>query len=300
MEVLKSLFEQIIKAVMSFNFLSDVFDVFLVAFLIYNAIKLLRGTRAFLILKAIFIVGVVYAAVSLLNMEASEYIFKILFDNSIIIFLILFSPELRQMLESVGRRSIKSIALFSFKSDADRTVMTLKTINDVCKASASMSRKQCGALIVFEKATPLQDIISTGTKINAESSIELINSIFFKNSALHDGALIIREAGLCAAGCILPLTENDAFDSELGTRHRAALGMSEVSDAAVVVVSEENGMISLACGGELRRGVSTGDLREFLTDYLIETDEESADESVVGRIKNLMSSSKKDDKEEKK
>lgn len=300
MEMLKTLFDQVIKAVMSFDFLSDVFDVFLVAFLIYNAIKLLRGTRAFLILKAIFIVGVVYAAVSLFNMEASEYIFKILFDNSIIIFLILFSPELRQMLESVGRRSIKSISLFSFKSDADRTVKTLKTINDVCKASASMSRKQCGALIVFEKATPLQDIISTGTKINAESSTELISSIFFKNSALHDGALIIREARLSAAGCILPLTENDAFDSELGTRHRAALGMSEVSDAAVVIVSEENGMISLACGGELRRGVSTGDLREFLTDYLIETDEEAVEESVVGKIKSLMSTSKKDNKEEKK
>lgn len=298
--MLKTLFDQVIKAVMSFDFLSDVFDVFLVAFLIYNAIKLLRGTRAFLILKAIFIVGVVYAAVSLFNMEASEYIFKILFDNSIIIFLILFSPELRQMLESVGRRSIKSISLFSFKSDADRTVKTLKTINDVCKASASMSRKQCGALIVFEKATPLQDIISTGTKINAESSTELISSIFFKNSALHDGALIIREARLSAAGCILPLTENDAFDSELGTRHRAALGMSEVSDAAVVIVSEENGMISLACGGELRRGVSTGDLREFLTDYLIETDEEAVEESVVGKIKSLMSTSKKDNKEEKK
>lgn len=300
MDVIRNLFEQIIKAITSFDFLSDVFDVFLVAFLIYHSIKLLRGTRAFLILKAIFLVGIVYFIVSLFNMEASEYIFKILFDNSIIIFLILFSPELRQMLESVGRRSIKSISLFSFKSDADRTVKTLKSVNDVCKASASMSRKQCGALIVFEKATPLQDIIATGTKLNAESSIELISSIFYKNSALHDGALIIREARLCAAGCILPLTDNDAFDSELGTRHRAALGMSEVSDAAIVVVSEENGAISLACGGELRRGVSTGDLREFLIDYLIESDEELVDESVIGRIKSLLQTSRKDKKEEEK
>lgn len=298
MEAFKNFFNEIFKAMMSFDFLFDIFDVGLVVLLIYQSIKLLRGTRAFLILKAVFFVGIVYAVVSLLNMEASEYIFKLLFDNSIIIFLILFGPELRQMLENVGRRSIKNISFFSFKSDAERTAIMLSTINDVCKVSSSMSRKQCGALMVFEKETPLSDIIATGTKIDADSSAELISSIFFKNSALHDGALIIKDARLYAAGCILPLTENESFDSELGTRHRAALGMSEVSDAAVVVVSEENGMISLACGGELRRGVSTGDLREFLTEYLIQANGDNGDTTILGRAKNKVFGLKKENKEE--
>lgn len=286
MDSFLNFFDEVIKAIMSFNFLTDILDVCLVVFLVYNTIKLLRGTRAFLLLKAIFIVAIVYAVVSFLDMEASEYLFKILFDNSIIIFLILFGPELRQMLENVGRRSFKNIPFFSFKSDANRSVAMRLTINDVCKVSSSMSRKQCGALIVFEKETPLRDIVATGTKIDAESSAELISSIFFKNSALHDGAVIIRDARIYAAGCILPLTENELFDSELGTRHRAALGMSEVSDAAVVVVSEENGMISLACGGELRKGISTGTLRKFLTDYLIQSDDKKSDGTILKRIKN--------------
>ncbi len=297
MEMFTNLIREIGKAIMSFDFLSDILDVILVTILIYHSIKLLRGTRAFLILKAIFIVGIVYLFVSLLNMQASEYLLKLLFDNSIIIFLILFSPELRQMFENVGRRSIKNISFLSFKSDTDMSASMLSTINDVCKVSSSMSRKQCGGLIVFEKEVPLGDIISTGTKIDAASSSELISSIFFKNSALHDGALIIRDARLYAAGCILPLTENDTVDSDLGTRHRAALGMSEVSDAAVVVVSEENGMISLACKGELRRGVSTGDLREFLTGYLIKTDNNTSNATIIGRAKSRVRNTKKENKE---
>ncbi len=296
MNSIYAFFDEIYKAIVSFDFVSDFLDVFFVAFLIYQAIKLLRGTRAFLVLKAILIVAVVYSVVLLLNMEASEYIFKLLFDNSIIIFLVLFSPEIRQMLESVGRRTIKNISFLPFKSEAERSLITLSAINDVCKASSSMSRKQCGALIVFEKGTPLQEIIATGTTVDAASSPELISSIFFKNSALHDGALIIREGRLFAAGCILPLTDNDALDSELGTRHRAALGISEQSDAAAVVVSEENGMISLACKGELRRGVSTGDLREFLSDYLTFSEINNNGTGFIGRARKRISAARKEGK----
>ena len=268
----KAFIDEISKAVLSFDFLSDLVDVAFVAFLIYQVIKLLRGTRAFQIIKAICIVAVVYMLVSLFNMEASEYIFRIVFDNAIIIFMILFSPELRQVLENVGRRSIRQIPLFSSRQEAQYNVVLRSTINDVCKAVSSMSRKKCGALIVFENKTPLREIIETGTVIDAVSSPELINSLFFKNSALHDGALIIRDGKIYSAGCILPLTENDLPQSDLGTRHRAALGMSENSDAAVVVVSEETGAISLACSGNLRRDISTGDVREFLIDYLVEND----------------------------
>ena len=132
-----------------------------------------------------------------------------------------------------------------------------------------MSDKKIGALIVFERNTMLGDIINTGTTVDAKVSRELINSLFFPNSALHDGGVVIRDGRAIAAGCILPLTENNSLSSELGTRHRASLGISEKSDAVAVVVSEETGKISIACGGELERGISDGVLIERLMDYIL-------------------------------
>lgn len=268
MDGIVNFFDEIGKAFLSFDFLSDLLDVAFVTFLIYNAIKLLRGTRAFQVLKAILILIIVFGLVNLFGMEASEYIFKQIFNNAILIFLILFSPEIRQILENVGRRSLKNIPIFNIKNDEVFLELQRSVINDVCKAAGDMSAKRCGALIVFEKDAPLKDVIETGTVIDAASSPELINSIFFKNSALHDGALVVSLGKLYSAGCILPLTQN-SLDSELGTRHRAAIGMSEASDAAVVIVSEENGHISLACGGKLSRNLSTSHLREQLFDYLL-------------------------------
>lgn len=132
-----------------------------------------------------------------------------------------------------------------------------------------MSDKKIGALIIFERNTMLGDIINTGTVVDAKVSRELINSLFFPNSALHDGGVVIRDGRIKAAGCILPLTDNNLLSSELGTRHRASLGISEKSDAVAVVVSEETGKISIACGGELERGVSDGVLMERLMDYIL-------------------------------
>ena len=132
-----------------------------------------------------------------------------------------------------------------------------------------MSDKKIGALIIFERDTMLGDIINTGTTVDAKVSRELINALFFPNSALHDGGVVIRDGRVIAAGCILPLTDNNSISSELGTRHRASLGISEKSDAVAVVVSEETGYISIACGGELERGISDGVLIERLMDYIL-------------------------------
>ncbi len=261
--------EKIGDALLSFNFLSDFLDILLVAFIIYEGIKLIRGSRTFQLIKGIVVLGVVYALVKLFNMEACEYLLSVLFENGLIILVVLFSPELRNILEKFGRRSFSNISFFGLRnSDSFEKVVT-STVNDFCKSASDLSDSKTGALVVFEKDAPLQEIIKTGTILDAQSSPELFNGLFFKNSALHDGAVVVRDGRIYAAGCILPLTQNNTIDSELGTRHRAAIGMSEHSDAVVVIVSEETGSISVAVNGVLTRDVTRGKLREMLLDELV-------------------------------
>lgn len=261
--------EKIGDALLSFNFLSDFLDILLVAFIIYEGIKLVRGSRTFQLIKGIVFLGVVYALVKLLNMEACEYLLSVLFQNGLIILVVLFSPELRNILEKFGRRSISDFSFLNFKNGETIEKEVTSTVNAFCKAANDLSDTKTGALVVFEKNAPLQEIIKTGTVLDAQSSPELFNGLFFKNSALHDGAVIVRDSRIYAAGCILPLTQNNALDSELGTRHRAAIGVSEQSDAVVVVVSEETGAISVAVNGVLTRDVTSGKLREMLLSSLI-------------------------------
>ena len=283
-------FEDILKAFISFNFLSDLLDVLFVTFIIYEAVKLLRGTRAIQLIRGIILLVAVYFVILLFNMEASSYLFSKLFENAIIIVLILFSPEIRHALESVGRSSLSNLGLFSFKTSEERRERVRSGINAVCKACSDMSATQTGALIVFENEAPLADIINTGTLIDAVISNELVSGIFFKNSTLHDGAVVIRDGKLYAAGCILPLTKNQTLGSELGTRHRSALGMSEESDAIVVVVSEETGTISMARNGELIRDVPVANLREVLIEYLLRNEEHPGGAS--DRLKKLIRGNK--------
>ncbi len=261
--------EKIGDALLSFNFLSDFLDILLVAFIIFEGIKLIRGSRTFQLIKGIAFLGVVFGFVKLLNMEASEYLMSILFQNGLIILVVLFSPELRNILEKFGRRSISDFSFFNFRNGETFEKELTLTVNNFCKAAGDLSDTKTGALVAFEKSAPLQEIIKTGTILDAQSSPELFNGLFFKNSALHDGAVVVRDSRIYAAGCILPLTQNNTLDSELGTRHRAAIGLSEQSDAVVVVVSEETGAISVAVNGTLTRDVTTGKLREMLLSQLI-------------------------------
>lgn len=270
MESIKIFFDKIIGALMSFSFPSDLLDVILVAFIIYEAIKLMRGSRTSQIIKGIGFLFVLYFIVRVLRMEASLFLLTTLFENGLIILVVLFSPELRKVLEKFGGQSIKGIPFLSFKSDEEYEKEVKEVVNDFCKSSVEMSESNTGALVVFEKRNSLKDIVETGTIVDAASSSELFNSLFFKNSALHDGAVVVRDGKIYAAGCILPLTQNRGLDSELGTRHRAAIGITEHSDAIAVVVSEENGYISFAKNGNLTRNVSSSELREMLLDELID------------------------------
>ncbi len=259
-------FEEFKRAVFSFDRISDLLDVLLVAFVIYSIIKLIRETRAIQLAKGVLLLAVLYVIVSLLDMQASEYIMSFVFGNLLLILIVIFSPEIRHALESMGRSSVSNINIFNFRNRSDDLLEenVRNAINCVCRACADMSDKKIGALIVFEKDTMLGEIIKTGTAVDALVTTELIGNIFFPKAPMHDGAAIIKDGRVAAAGCILPLTDNNELSSELGTRHRAAIGLSESSDAVVAVVSEETGAISVAEKGVLKRGISDGDLREIL------------------------------------
>ena len=285
MEVISGYFDKLAGAIMSFNFVSDLLDILLVAIVIYEGIKLLRGSRTFQLIKGIAFLAVLYLLVKVCQMEASEYLLSVLFENGLIILVVLFSPELRKILERFGKQSLKGISLFNLKNNVDYEKTINNTVNDFCKASADMRESKTGALVVFERADSLQEIAETGTIVDAQSSSELFNGLFFKNSALHDGAVIVREGRIYAAGCILPLTQNNSLDSELGTRHRAAIGMSEQGDAIVVVVSEETGKISVAKNGSLSRDVAHGELREILLGELLESNDTVKPSEKIKKIK---------------
>lgn len=277
-------FEQIKRAIFSFNSIGDILDVILVTFVIYSAIKFIKDTRAFQLVKGVIILAVGYLLVSLLNMEVSKYALSLLFSNLLIILVIIFSPEIRTALESVGRRSVSNFNIFNLKNrDENEIQESIKSsINAVSRACSDMSDKQIGALIVFEKETMLGDISKTGTSLDATVTPELISNIFFPKAPMHDGAVVIKEGRVVSAGCILPLTGRNNLSSELGTRHRAAVGMTENTDAVVVVVSEETGMISIAEKGVLKRGISAGELRETLTKALVK--ENDKDNNKIKKI----------------
>lgn len=277
--------DKIAGALSSFNFTSDLMDIILVTIVIYELIKLVRGSRTFQLIKGIGLLAILFALVKFFNMEASEFLFSVLFENGLLILVVLFAPELRKILERFGRQSVRNISIFNFNNGVEYEKNIKETINSFCKASADMSETKTGALVVFEKDAPLSDISATGTVVDAKASVELFNGLFFKNSALHDGAVIVRDGRIHAAGCILPLTQNTSLASELGTRHRAAIGMSEQSDAIVVVVSEETGAISVARNGKLIRDVSNGQLREILLDsFIVKEENEPKSKKIKNRI----------------
>ncbi len=281
-EFFTDLFEQIKRALLSFDGISDLLDVILVAFVIYSGIKLIRETRAFQLAKGVLLLAGIYLIVTLFEMRASEFILSFIFTNLLMILVVIFAPELRHALESMGRSSVSVFNIFKNKDETELQENIKNSINSVCRACTDMSDKQIGALIVFEKETLLGEISKTGTTLDAKVTTELIGNIFFPKAPMHDGAVIIKDGRVVSAGCILPLTGKNDVSSELGTRHRAAIGMSETSDAIVVVVSEETGAISVAKKGYLNRDISVGDLREILNKNL--TDENSGDSNRLKRI----------------
>ena len=285
-EAIASWWEWMVSIAMNFQF-KDAVDIIIVAFLIYGVVKLVRETRAGQLVKGLFLLVILFIISSYFNLVMVSRVLAYFFQFAFVAILIVFQPEIRKALEQVGRNNVgQSIAAVVTGRDRsyDRAQIR-KAINAVVDGVGILQQLKMGALIVFERKTKLGDIIETGTQINCEPSGQIVGNIFFNKAPLHDGAMIIRDGMIHAAGCILPLTKNTSVSAELGTRHRAALGVSEESDAVVVVVSEETGQISVAVNGVLARRFTRDTLRDVLEGYLISQEEASTVRRKFGVLK---------------
>ena len=271
---LSSLWSQFVSLVSSFS-ISSLLDVLLVSLIIFGFIKLVRETRAEQLVKGILLLLGVWLAANVFQLRMMLNILNYFFNFSVIALLIVFQPEVRRALEQLGRNNLgKNLGLLASKEEETLEAQKKRCIEAVCDAAASLQKSKTGALMVFERQTKLGDIIDTGTVVNAIPSPPIIGNIFFNKAPLHDGAMVIRDGMVYAAGCILPLTKSDNVSIDLGTRHRAAIGMSENSDAVVVVVSEETGQISIACNGVLTRNYTRDTLETALDGFLLEEEAE--------------------------
>lgn len=275
-EAIVSWWEWMVSIAMNFQF-KDAVDIIIVAFLIYGVVKLVRETRAGQLVKGLFLLVILFIISSYFNLVMVSRVLAYFFQFAFVAILIVFQPEIRKALEQVGRNNVgQSIAaVVTGRDRSNDRAQIRKAINAVVDGVGILQQLKMGALIVFERKTKLGDIIETGTQINCEPSGQIVGNIFFNKAPLHDGAMIIRDGMIHAAGCILPLTKNTSVSAELGTRHRAALGVSEESDAVVVVVSEETGQISVAVNGVLARRFTRDTLRDVLEGYLIPQEEAS-------------------------
>ncbi|MBR1393309.1 MAG: diadenylate cyclase CdaA [Ruminococcus sp.] len=267
---------------------SDIIDIVILTYLIYHGIKIIRETRAQQLVKGILFLVAFYVIAVALKLQTMRYILKLCFQWGILAIIILFQPEFRRILEKVGRTNLSPSQLFGNNNDNEDEVTRIRDcIDSVCEASQDLSSTKTGALIIFERTTKLGEQIATGTVLNCTPSAAVFGNIFFPNTPLHDGAVIIRDGSILAAGCFLPKPQKEELIAkQLGSRHRAAIGMSENSDAIVIVVSEETGTISVAENGELTRGYTKDSLRRMLIQRLVPEQSQDAakDTSLAGRV----------------
>ncbi len=266
--------------------LSDLLDILMVSYIIYKVIQLIRDTRAAQLFKGLAILLLVYGVVKLFNLRMMDYFLVNLFQVGVFALIVLFQPELRKALEQLGRSKMPNLGILGSKTSEELSTQVQSCIKPVVEGCMILRNMKMGALIVFERTTKLGEIINTGTVVNAQPTPELIGNIFFNKAPLHDGAMIIRDGKVYAAGCILPLTQNANVSSELGTRHRAALGMSEASDAIIVIVSEETGNISVAQNGRLTRNYTKDTLQATLANALLPEEKEREKKAGLSSLKN--------------
>lgn len=247
--------------------LADIIDIACVSVLLYYLFKFIRERRAGKLAIGIVLLFIIQFVSQLADMYVMQYIMQNIFQVGIITLVILFQQEIRSLLEKVGAQPLKGLKGISGESKVTSSVQT--AIDEVVSAVVDFSGDKTGALIVFERTTKLGDIVPSGTVLDAAPTAFLLKNIFFNKAPLHDGALIIRGGRLHAGGCVLPVSNNPDIIKDLGTRHRAGIGVSENSDAVVVIVSEETGTISTAVEGNLERGYTRETLTEFLRSELM-------------------------------
>lgn len=245
------------------KYITNIIDILLVWYVIYKLINLIKGTRAVQLLKGIFVILLVTFVSDKLHLQTLNYIMEQVLLWGVLAIIIIFQPELRRALEQLGRGK------FFSRSSNQEDEGQEKLVESIVKATDYMAKRRIGALISVEKETGMGDYIETGIPLGAKVSSELLINIFIPNTPLHDGAVIIQRNAIAAAACYLPLSESPFISKELGTRHRAALGISEVTDSITVIVSEETGAISLTKNGELHRGLTLDAFRALLSSELI-------------------------------
>ena len=267
---------------------SDYLDIAVVAFLIYRLLPLIRTPSIMRIAKAVMAVMVIAAVTEVAHLYTLSWIINQFLAVGLLAVVILFQPELRRMLDRLGSVKLKSF-LGSSKPVPEMDNVIVQTV----MACEIMSKEKIGALIVFARDARLDEYFVTGTQIDGQVSEQLLRNIFFPKAALHDGAMIIRDGRVAAAGCVLPLSDSHRLSADLGTRHRAGVGMSEVSDAVVVIVSEETGTISVAVGGMLKRHLAPKTLERLLHHELCPAKEEN-EQNLAVKLRQLMQKKNKE------
>ncbi|NLK63744.1 MAG: TIGR00159 family protein [Tissierellia bacterium] len=258
-----------IRLIISNVGLNTLVDIGIVYYVLYHGYILIRDMRAKQLVKGIVLLVALIPISSIFDLYMVEFILSNTFQVGLIALVIVFQPEIRKALEYLGRTS------FTLSNVEKTNETSREIIKEIISAITSLSRQKIGALIIFEKQIGLNDIIESGTKINANISSGLLINIFIPNTPLHDGAVIIKDYTIKAAGCFLPLTENNLLSKDIGTRHRAAIGMTERSDSIALIVSEETGYISYAVEGRLYRNIQNEELQTLLSDIYIENEKMS-------------------------
>lgn len=290
MELIKTVLQQIARMQWS-----DYLDIAIVAFLIYKLIPLLKTPSTMRIAGAVFAVVVISALTGLLRLYTINFILNQLMSVGVLAVVILFQPELRRMLERLG----STVRIRGFFGGIKPVAEMDNVISQTVAACEVMSRERVGALIVFARDARLDEYFKTGSQIDGVVSEQLIRNIFFPKASLHDGAMIIRDGKIAAAGCVLPLSESSHLSADLGTRHRAGVGMSEASDAVVVIVSEETGTISVAVDGMLKRHLAPQTLERLLHNELCPDDAAEEESNLALRLKEKLRKLEKENSNEK-
>ena len=271
-----------LQTIMSMD-LRDMIDIFLVAFLIYRVMLLVRTTASMRIFRGIVAVLAVAALTQILELRTLNFILGQILAVGLMAMVVLFQPELRRMMDHLGSSVILSRFLSPEKTPDEMAMVIHQTV----KACEVMGRERVGALIVFARTHRLDEYFKTGTVIDGTVSDQLIRNIFFPKAALHDGAMIIRDGRIAAAGCVMPLSDSHRLSADLGTRHRAGVGTSEASDAVVVIVSEETGTISVAVGGMLKRHLAPQTLERLLRQELIKEEAPKTESKIYTAVKGI-------------
>ena len=289
MNELSNFFDSAIFAILDIG-IADILDILIVAFLIYKLVNVVHSTSTARVAKGIILILLLTWITDVAKLQVLNYLLSMILELGFIALVIMFQPELRRVLERFGGKNVVRdlVGGKTPKGEMEKAIMATVSACEI------MSKERVGVLLIFERETSLEEYFKTGTLIDAQTTEQLLRNLFFPKASLHDGAVIVRDGRVAAAGCVMPLSENPHLSSDLGTRHRASIGTSEVSDAVVVIVSEETGTISVAVGGMLKRHLAPQTLEKLLLAELVPNEEEQ--KTLMTRMKQIWTKRKTDAK----